>query len=206
MIKEWNEKVNLTAIIDEKEIIVKHFIDSLTILKYIKDYDKIIDVGTGAGLPGIPLKIVNDTLKLTLLDSLNKRINFLKEVENKLDLNNIEFVHGRAEDIAQDIKYREKYHISCSRAVARLNVLAEYCLPYVKIGGKFICMKGPNANEEIKEAKTPIKILGGQIEGIEEIALPDGENNRTIVIITKVKETPICYPRKAGKPSREPLL
>lgn len=200
---EWNEKINLTAITEPDEVILKHFVDSLTINKYIESGMKLIDVGTGAGFPGIPISIANNELDITLLDSLNKRIIFLNEVIEKLNLENIITIHSRVEDFA--VKNREKYDIATSRAVAGLNVLLEYLLPLVKVGGKCICMKGSNAEEEINEAKNAIKILGGEIEKIEEIELPESDIKRTIIIVKKVKETPKKYPRKAGLPSKEPI-
>jgi len=200
---EWNEKINLTSIIDKKEIKEKHFEDSLTILKYIKNNDKIIDVGTGAGFPGIPLKIKNNSLNITLLDSLNKRINFLNEVIKLLNLENIETIHGRAEDIAQNNLYREKYNIAVSRAVAPLNILLEYLLPFVKIGGMVICMKGPNYQEELNNSKNAIKILGGELINIEKINFNNMERN--IILLKKIKTTNKIYPRKSGTPERKPL-
>ena len=162
MLIEWNEKINLTAITDEEEIIEKHFIDSLTILKYIKDGYTIIDVGTGAGFPGLPIAI-SSRAEVTLLDSLNKRVNFLNSISTELGLNNVNSIHGRAEEMGANQKYREKYDVAVSRAVAPMNVLVEYLLPFVKIGGICICMKGPKADEELKEAKRAIKLLGGEI-------------------------------------------
>ena len=200
---EWNKKINLTAITDEDEIRLKHFADSLTVANLIDNNSSIIDVGTGAGFPGIPLKIYNNTLKITLADSLNKRINFLNEVINQLELKDINAVHGRAEDLGQDKKYREKYDIAISRAVANMSTLSEYLLPFVKIGGKAICMKGPNIEEELNNAKTAIKKLGGEIEKVESFKLKDMDRN--IIVIKKVKETPINYPRKAGIPSKNPI-
>ena len=166
---------------------------------------KIIDVGTGAGFPGLPLKIVNDTLNLTLVDSLNKRINFLNEVKNKLGLKNVETIHGRAEDVGIDNKYREKYDFAVSRAVAELRILVEYLLPLVKVGGKVIAMKGPNVDEEVENAKKAIKLLGGEIEKIESFKLGDTDNERTVIIIKKIKNTELKYPRKAGIPKKSPL-
>lgn len=204
LLKDWNKKINLTAITEEKEIIIKHFIDSLTINKFIKDNDKVIDIGTGAGFPGIPLRITKN-INLTLLDSLNKRVIFLNNVINQLKLDNVECIHGRTEEMAKLKKYREEYDISTARAVARLNVLAEYCLPYVKIKGLFICMKGPDIHSEIEEATKAIDILGGKIEKVEELILPGTDIKRTIIVIKKIKKTPEIYPRKAGKPSNEPI-
>jgi len=202
---EWNEKINLTAIIEPEEIIQKHFVDSLTISKYVGDQDSIIDVGTGAGFPGIPLKIAKESTNITLLDALNKRLNFLNEIISQNNLKNIQTIHFRAEEVGKNKKYREKFDIATSRAVAALNILAEYMLPLVKVGGKCICMKGSNLAEEIENSKNAIKILGGEIEKIEEFKLPNSDINRTIVVIKKVKETPSKYPRKAGTPSKEPL-
>lgn len=199
---EWNKKVNLTAIIEPSEIILKHFIDSLTIAKYIKDKERVIDVGTGAGFPGIPISIVKEDVNITLLDSLNKRILFLNEVIKFLNLKQIEAVHGRVEEFAK--KERESYDIATSRAVAPLNILLEYLLPLVKVGGKCICMKGSNV-EEIEEAQNALKVLGGKVEKIEKITLPKSDIMRNIIIIRKVKNTPVKYPRKAGTPSKNPI-
>lgn len=202
---EKNKVMNLTGITEPKEVILKHFIDSLTVLKYINENDNIIDVGTGAGFPGIPLKIAENSLEITLLDSLNKRINFLNEVIEKINLNKVKTIHGRAEDFGQDFKYREKYDIAVSRAVAPLNVLLEYMLPFVKVGGKCICMKGSNCDEEIENSKRAIEILGGKIEKIKKFNLPNSDNNRTIFIIKKVQKMNRQYPRKAGIPTKNPL-
>lgn len=202
---EWNEKINLTAIIEPKEIILKHFIDCLTIIKYIKPNKTIIDIGTGAGFPGIPIKIMRDDVKITLLDSLNKRINFLNEIICKLELKNINAVHARIEEYAKNKQYREKYDIATSRAVANLTTLSEYMLPMVTIKGKAICMKGAEVDEEILKSKNSIKVLGGEIDKIEEFTLPKSDNKRNLIIIGKIKQTPNKYPRKAGTPSKEPL-
>lgn len=204
ILKEWNTKINLTAIVDDEEIILKHFVDSLTIEKYIKEKASIIDVGTGAGFPGLPLKIVRDDIELTLLDALNKRLTFLSEVVNTLLLKNVKLLHGRAEDIGREEEYREKYDIATARAVANLSVLAEYCLPFVKVDGIFIAMKGNNI-EEIDEAKIAIEKLGGKIEKIEKILLPESDIERNIVIIRKCKKTPKEFPRKSGVPSKKPI-
>lgn len=204
LILEWNEKINLTAITEVEDIILKHFVDSLTILKYLGKENKIVDVGTGAGFPGIPLNILDEENNYLLLDSLNKRINFLNEVIEKNELNNIKTIHSRVEEFGQNKNYREKFEIAVSRAVAPLNILAEYLIPLVKVGGIAICMKGSNI-EEIDEAKNAIDILGGKIEKIENIMLPDSNISRNIIIIRKVKNTPNKYPRKAGTPSKEPL-
>ena len=203
MLLEWNEKINLTAIIEPQEIILKHFIDSLTILSYINEEETILDIGTGAGFPGVPLKIVRESNKITLLDSLNKRIMFLNEVIENLKLKNISAVHGRAEDFAKE--NREAYDVVVSRAVARLNVLLEYMLPLTKVEGKVICMKSLEAEDELKEAKKAIQILGGELEKIEEIKLPESDITRKIIIIKKVKNTSKQYPRKAGTPAKKPI-
>lgn len=203
---EWNEKMNLTAITEPEEIIVKHFVDSITILNEIENNSKIVDVGTGAGFPGIPLSIMNPTLKITLVDSLNKRLIFLREVVNKLNLKNIEIIHARAEELGQDKKYRESFDYATSRAVAKLVVLSEYLIPLVKKNGKIISMKAGGAQEEIKEAQQAIKVLGGKMEKVEEFMLPETDIERTIVIIKKEEPTPKKYPRKAGAPGKEPIM
>ena len=202
LLLEWNEKFNLTAIVEPKEIILKHFIDSLTIEKYINEGNKIIDVGTGAGFPGIPLSIYKPEIDITLLDSLNKRIIFLQEVIEKLEMKNIEAVHGRAEEFAKN--KREMFDIATSRAVAPLNILLEYLLPFVKIGGTCLCMKGSNI-DEVENSKRALEILGGKIEKIETIKLPESDISRNIIIVRKVKNTPVKYPRKAGIPAKQPL-
>lgn len=202
---EWNKVMNLTNITEPEEIIQKHFVDSLTVLKSIKENDSIIDVGTGAGFPGIPIKIAFPETRITLLDSLNKRIKFLEEVINKLELKNIETIHGRAEEVAHNKKYREKYDIAIARAVAPLNVLSEYLLPFVKIGGYAICMKGTKGKEEAEEGKNAIKILGGEITNSREFNLPNTEMARVIIEIEKIKNTEKKYPRKAGTPTKMPL-
>ena len=202
---EWNEKINLTAITNEEEIILKHFVDSLTINKYIEDSKSLIDVGTGAGFPGIPIKILRKDLKITLLDSLNKRINFLNEVIEKLELKNIECIHGRAEEFGKNKNYREKYDISTSRAVANMSTLSEYLIPFVKIGGKVLAMKGDKAEEELEEAKKAIKLLGGKVENIDNFYLPNSDIKRSIIIIKKIEKTEMKFPRKPGMPAKEPI-
>lgn len=206
LLLEWNEKINLTAITVPEEIIKKHFIDSLTIKKYIKDKSYIIDVGTGAGFPGIPLNIVLNTSKIVLLDALNKRLDFLNEVIKKTNLKNIETMHFRAEEAGKNKEYREKFDVATSRAVAPLNVLVEYLLPFVKTGGKCICMKGSNIEEELENSKNAISILGGKIENIENFTLPGTDMIRNIIVISKVNSTPTKYPRKAGTPSKDPII
>lgn len=202
---EWNEKMNLTAIIEPEEIILKHFIDSITILKDIEDNFRVVDVGTGAGFPGIPLSIMNPTLKITLVDSLNKRLIFLQEVVNKLQLKNVEIIHARAEEFGQNKKYRESFDVATSRAVANLSTLSEYLIPLVKVGGKVISMKAAEAQEEINDAKKAIEVLGGSIEKIDEFNLPQSDIGRTIITIRKQKQTSNKYPRKPGTPSKEPI-
>ena len=165
----------------------------------------MLDIGTGAGFPGIPLKIINEDLEITLADSLNKRIKFLDIVIETLELNKIEAIHARAEELAKNKKYRESYDIVVSRAVAALNVLLEYTTPFIKVGGKVICMKGNNVEEEIKESKNAIKILGTKMLPVEKVILPDTEIIRNIITVEKIKNTPAKYPRKAGTPAKEPL-
>ena len=205
LLLEWNNKINLTAITEENEIILKHFIDSCTILKYIEDNQKIIDIGTGAGFPGIPLKIMNESLKITLVDSLNKRVNFLNEVISELKLENIEGIHSRAEDLGRDNNYREKYDVATSRAVANLSTLLEYLMPFVKVNGICICMKGPNIEEELNEAKKAINELSGKLEGVYNFKLPNSDIERNIIIVRKVDKIKLKYPRKAGMPAKEPI-
>ena len=209
LLKEWNKKFNLTAIEDDADIIAKHFLDSLSILPYFKNEKlKIIDIGTGAGFPGIPAKIVYDNIRLTLLDSLEKKISFLKEVKEALGFkNDVLIIHGRAEDMGILPEYREIFDISAARAVAALPVLLEYCLPFVKTGGIFIAMKG-NREQSAKEAessKKALEILGGKIEEIKETVIPSTDIKRNIIIIKKYRHTPAKYPRKAGKPAKKPL-
>ena len=202
---EWNKKINLTAITDIKDIITKHFVDSLTINKYIEENKLVMDIGTGAGFPGIPLKILNKNNHFILVDSLNKRINFLEEVKRQLNLNNLELIHARVEDLAKKIEYREQSDIVVSRAVANLSTLTEYMLPFVKLNGICICMKGPNIEDEINSSKNAISILGGKIEKIDNLSLEQSSIERNIIIIRKIKTTPNKYPRKAGTPAKQPI-
>ncbi len=205
LLLEWNEKINLTAITEPEEVILKHFVDSLTISKYIEKGSKLVDMGTGAGFPGIPLKILRDDIEITLADSLNKRINFLNEVIKELNLKNIQTVHTRAEEFGKNKKYRESFDIATSRAVANLSTLSEYLIPLVKPSGKTICMKGSEIKEEVEMAKKAIEILGGKIEQKESFNLPNSDMKRNLVIIKKVKATPAKYPRKPGMPAKEPI-
>lgn len=203
---EWNEKINLTAIEEDRDVIIKHYIDSLSILPFLEDKNrKMIDIGTGAGFPGIPVKIAYGNLDITLLDSLDKRVKFLTEVINSLQLKGIKAVHGRAEDFGVRPEFREKYDIAVARAVAALPVLLEYCLPFVKVGGIFIAMKG-SSTEEVDNSRKALEVLGGKIEDVKEFTLPFSDMRRNVVLVRKLRQTPTKYPRKAGKPSKEPLI
>lgn len=208
LLLEWNEKkANLTSITDEREIILKHFVDCLAITTVydIKADTKIIDVGTGAGFPGVPLKIVYPDIKVTLLDSLNKRILFLQYLQNELELKDVDCIHSRAEDLGQNKLYREKYDLCASRAVANLSVLAEYCLPFVSIGGSFISFKGADIEDELNQSKTAIKKLGGEIQDVKTIQIPFSDITHSIITIKKLRQTPTPYPRKAGTISKQPI-
>ena len=205
MLIDRNKVMNLTAITEFDEVMDKHFLDSVYLFRSIKleaDY-KLIDIGTGAGFPGIPLKIVFPELKITLLDSLNKRVGFLNDLIEELNLNDIEAIHGRAEDIARNKSYRASYDIAVSRAVANLSTLSEYCLPFVKIGGKFVSYKSGDCADEVDNAKAAIHLLGGKINKIDEFSYSN--NSRSFIVIDKVMNTSNKYPRKAGLPSKKPL-
>lgn len=207
MMINTNQVMNLTSITEPVEVMDKHFLDSLAV-KRIYDLNgtvSVIDVGTGAGFPGIPLKIVFPDIHIVLLDSLNKRVKFLRDVVEALRLENIECIHGRSEDIARTDNYREKFDLCVSRAVANLSVLSELCIPFVKIGGRFISYKAGNSTEEIEDAKTAVRELGGKIKRVEEFSLPETELKRVFVEIEKVRETSKKYPRKAGIPEKIPL-
>lgn len=204
---EKNRVMNLTGITDYDEVCLKHFTDSLTIVR-IKNMDQVnslIDIGTGAGFPGIPIKIVFPHIEVVLLDSLNKRLKFLDEVIEQLSLKKIATLHGRAEDYAKKKEYREQFDLSVSRAVANLSTLSEYCLPFVKQGGSFISYKSADSDDEIQQAEKAVKILGGDICKVDKFRLPESEIGRSLVEIKKIKSTPGKYPRKAGVPGKEPL-
>lgn len=207
MLVEWNKVMNLTGITEYDEVNEKHFVDSLSVNKAVdmKSVNSLIDIGTGAGFPGIPLKIVYPHLRVVLLDSLQKRIKFLDAVIEELGLENIETLHGRAEDYAKKVEYREQFDIAVSRAVANLSTLSEYCAPYVNVGGIFISYKSGEADEEIKNSEKAISILGGEIESIIKFQLPGTEIGRSFVKIRKKEQTKKKYPRKAGLPAKEPL-
>lgn len=206
LLLEWNEKINLTAITEPSEIIIKHFVDSITINKHVKENAKVIDVGTGAGFPGIPLSIIRNDVNVTLMDSLNKRIKFLDEVVNEIKLGNVDTVHSRAEELGHNKDYREQFDIATSRAVAPLNVLLEYLMPFVKVGGYCICMKGSNIDEEIKNSKKALQLLSGEIVNIDSFELPETDYGRNVIIVKKVASNANKYPRKPGTPSKEPLI
>lgn len=207
MLVEKNKVMNLTAITEWDEVVDKHFIDSISLMKAVNLDGKksVLDLGTGAGFPGIPLKIVFPELKITLLDSLNKRILFLQDVIETLELQEIKALHGRAEDYAKKPEYREQYDYCVSRAVANLTTLSEYCLPYVKVGGKFISYKSGKVKEELADIKKAMFLLGGKVEDVISFSLPETEIERDFVVIRKEKTTPKKYPRKAGLPGKEPL-
>ena len=205
LLVEWNSKINLTAITDSEGIMTRHFEDSMAFLKYVKVGQgcSLIDVGTGAGFPGMVLKICRPDIELTLLDSLNKRISFLETVSKELDLD-IKAVHLRAEEGGRNPAYRENYDFACARAVSNLRVLSEYCIPFVKLGGKFISMKGPDVLEELNSARPGIGTLGGKVSNVSEYSISDG-SGRTLIVVDKVKPTPAQFPRPSAKISKKPL-
>lgn len=207
LLQEWNEKINLTAITEDEEVIKKHFIDCIKAFstEEFKTAKTVIDVGTGAGFPGLPIAIMRDDVEVTLLDSLNKRINFLETVARSVKLNNITTIHSRAEDGARQKHLRESFDIATSRAVANMAVLSEFCLPYVKVGGHFIALKGPMINEELDDARSAIGTLGGKVVNVIEVNIEGTDLKHNLVIVKKVKETPKTYPRKAGTITKKPL-
>ncbi|GGA46622.1 ribosomal RNA small subunit methyltransferase G [Kroppenstedtia guangzhouensis] len=207
LLVEGNKKMNLTAITDEKAVFVKHFFDSLTPAPHLSfsEVDSLIDVGTGAGFPGIPLKIAYPHLRLVLLDSLNKRVTFLRETVAQLGLHGVECVHGRAEEVARRPLFRESFDVVTARAVAKLNVLAEYCLPFVRVGGWFVALKGADIEEEVGQARPGVRTLGGKAPDSISLSLPEGMGKRHLIFVTKERPTPKSYPRKVGTPVRNPL-
>lgn len=211
MLVEWNEKMNLTAITEFEEIVWKHFIDSVAVYQS-KCVPKelfnghMIDVGTGAGFPGIPLKIIYPNLRITLLDSLNKRIGFLQEVVKACELNQVELVHGRAEDYGRDPKYREKYDLCVSRAVANLATLSEYCIPFIRRGGTFISYKAADIKDELKAGKKAVSVFGAEVKEVDSFVINGSDIPRSLIIMKKINSTPKKYPRKAGTPSKSPIV
>lgn len=207
LLQEWNEKINLTAITEDEEVIKKHFIDCIKAFSenQFKEAKTLIDVGTGAGFPGLPIAIMRENLNITLLDSLNKRVNFLNIVKNSLNLTNVTTIHSRAEDGARNKELREKFDIATSRAVANMAVLSEFCLPYVKVGGYFIALKGPAITDELNDAKNAIGTLGGKLIEVIEVSVEGTDLKHNLVVIKKVKETPKTYPRKAGSITKKPI-
>lgn len=204
LLLDYNNKFNLTAITDENEVYIKHFLDSVAGESFFTKNASVIEIGSGGGFPSIPLKLIRDDLKFLLIESTGKKCGYLQTVVDKLNLSNVEVKNARAEDAAREVIYREKFDFAVARAVARLNTLCEYCMPFVRVGGKFIAYKG-GAEEEIKEAANAIKILGGEIENVEQYELPNGEK-RTLIIIKKVAHTPRQYPRGQGKERKAPLI
>lgn len=206
-ILEWNEKVNLTNITDPEEFVIKHFIDSIICVDYpeFAEAGKIIDVGTGGGFPGIPLALAAPDKEFVLMDSLNKRLKIIDELCSQIGIGNVTTVHARAEELAKNKAHREQYDLCVSRAVANMAVLAEYCLPFIKVGGYLMAYKGPDAEHEIEEARKALYLLGGQVEEVRQGNLKEFGIDHKVVIIKKVKNTPSKYPRKAGTPAKEPL-
>ncbi len=207
LLLQWNNNINLTAITEEREVILKHFVDCVSVIPHITipEQASVIDVGTGAGFPGIPIKIVCPSISLTLLDSLQKRVTFLKEVVSQLSLQNVNCIHERAEYVAKENHYRQQYDYCVSRAVANMNVLLEYCLPFVKVGGIFAALKGRDAQKEVEQSQKAIQLLGGELIEIKQIEIPHTDLEHKIVLIKKIAQTPAKYPRKAGKPVKSPI-
>lgn len=206
---EFNKKVNLTRITDKNEVYLKHFFDSITPLLEFSDLFKgeksLCDVGAGAGFPSLPIKILCPDLSITIVDSLGKRLKFLDELVSDLSLDKVTLVHSRAEDAGQNKNLREKFDLVTGRAVARMSVLSEYCLPLAKVDGYLVALKGPKAQDELTEAKNAIEVLGGSVKEVKELTLPDTDDERTLIVVKKVKATPKKYPRQAGTPNRKPL-
>jgi len=201
-----NKRFNLTAITEPKEILLKHFADSISLIPFVDIKNKnVIDVGTGAGFPGIPIKIAEPSVKITLLDSLNKRINFLRNVVSEISLTDVNCVHSRAEDGGRNPDFRENFDVCVSRAVANLAVLSEYSLPFVKVGGVFVSLKGPDVKSEIDDSKAAVDALGGEVEFVEKVEIPFTDIVHTLIMIKKVRQTPVIYPRKSGKISKNPI-
>ncbi len=207
LLVDWNEKVNLTAITEKDDVFLKHFYDSITASFYFsfEDVKSVCDIGAGAGFPSIPLKICYPHLKITIVDSLKKRINFLEQLKETLQLDHVDIIHSRAEDIGQNKKYRENFDVVTARAVARMSVLSEYCLPLCKVGGTFIALKGANSNEELVDAEKAVKTLGGEVVNNNTFSLPIENSERSIIVIKKIKKTAKTYPRKAGTPAKDPI-
>lgn len=207
LLQEWNEKINLTAITEDEEVIKKHFIDCIKAFKSnaVKNAKSIMDVGTGAGFPGLPIAIMNPDINVTLLDSLNKRINFLNTVVSALELKNVITIHSRAEDGARKPEFRESFDVATSRAVANMAVLSEFCLPYVKVNGHFVALKGPAIEEELRDGQKAISTLGGKLENIIEVNIEESDLKHNIVEVKKVNKCPKTYPRKAGTINKKPI-
>ncbi|AQM60855.1 16S rRNA (guanine(527)-N(7))-methyltransferase RsmG [Clostridium baratii] len=207
LVQEWNQKINLTAITEDEDFIKKHFIDCIKAFKSpeLKNAKTVIDVGTGAGFPGMPIAILREDIEVTLLDSLNKRINFLDLVVRELGLKNVTTIHSRAEDGARNKNLRESFDIATSRAVANMAVLSEFCLPYVKISGYFVALKGPAIEEELENSKKALSVLGGKLLRVDETIIEDTDLNHNIVVVEKIKECPKIYPRKAGTVTKKPI-
>lgn len=199
----WNDKINVTAIVDPDEFIVKHFIDSITINEIVENKGKLLDIGTGAGFPGVPIKLLNDKLSVTLIDAVNKKLNVIRDVSKDMNINNLEIIHSRAEDLARDKNYREQYDYVTTRAVSNLSTILEYMIPFLKVNGIAICMKGPNYKEEIEEAKNTFKVLGIKLKEVKKYVFEGQERN--VLIIEKLKKTDKKFPRGGGKPLKEPL-
>ncbi len=207
LLLSWNQKFNITRITEPEEIAVRHYLDSLAPLLFVKPAKgaSVIDIGTGGGMPGLPLKIVRPDLKLSLLDAVRKRLTFIEAAAGEMGLSDVSVVHSRAEDAGRDRLFRERYDFAVSRAVARLRLLLELCLPFCKVGGTFIAYKGPDVEEELEEAKRALRLLGGEVEAVHKFTLPHGGEARTLIFVKKKGKTPAQYPRKAGVPERDPL-